>query len=169
MTQRMGESLDVPLSRQRWLGDGEHLDVGDRVLYAVRPPIFDAPTTRGLFDPTTGVYWGSDSFATPMLTPTTTVHDIDDGVLGRRHRHVRHATSARGWRWSTSAGSRRSVDRVAALGATTLAGCHTPAVTGARVPKVFDLLRQVTTAEVPPQPDQAVLEQILESLLVGAN
>jgi flavorubredoxin len=30
MTQRMGESLDVPLTRQRWLADGEHLDVGDR-------------------------------------------------------------------------------------------------------------------------------------------
>ena len=32
MTQRMGESLEVPLTRQRWVGDGEGLDVGDRVL-----------------------------------------------------------------------------------------------------------------------------------------
>jgi flavorubredoxin len=55
MTERMGRSLNVPPTRQRWVGDGESLDVGDRVLQAVRPPIFDSPTTRGLFDPTTGV------------------------------------------------------------------------------------------------------------------
>ena len=30
MTSRMGESLQVPPSRQRWVGDGETLDVGDR-------------------------------------------------------------------------------------------------------------------------------------------
>lgn len=30
--------------------DGEPPDVGDRVLRAVRPPIFDSPTTRGLDD-----------------------------------------------------------------------------------------------------------------------
>ena len=46
--------------------------VGDRTLYAVRPPVFDSPTTRGLFDPTTGVYWASDSFATPMLISSAT-------------------------------------------------------------------------------------------------
>ena len=54
-------------------------DVGDRTLHAVRPPIFDSPTTRGLFDPTTGVYWASDCFATPMLTPVRNVADLDHG------------------------------------------------------------------------------------------
>ena len=32
-------------------------DAGDRTLVAVRPPIFDSPTTRGLYDSKTGVYW----------------------------------------------------------------------------------------------------------------
>jgi flavorubredoxin len=77
MTERMGQSLAVPPTRQRWLGDGEDLDVGDRVLRTLRPPIFDSPTTRGLFDPTTGVYWSSDSFATPMPVPVTTVAELD--------------------------------------------------------------------------------------------
>ena len=78
MTTRMGASLEVPPTRQRWVGDGEGLDVGDRVLQAVRPPIFDSPTTRGLYDPTTGVYWSSDSFATPMPHPMATVAELDD-------------------------------------------------------------------------------------------
>ncbi|WP_410961846.1 hypothetical protein, partial [Salmonella sp. SAL4359] len=72
---RMGATLEVPPTRWRWISDGESCDVGDRTLHAVRPPIIDSPTTRGLFDPTTGVYWSSDSFATPMPTP---VHDVDE-------------------------------------------------------------------------------------------
>ena len=61
MWERMGDTLAVPLSRQRWVRDGESFTAGDRTLYAVRPPVFDSPTTRGLFDSKTGVYWASDS------------------------------------------------------------------------------------------------------------
>ena len=62
----------MPPTRQRWVDDGESFDVGDRMLQAVRPPVFDSPTTRGLFDPTTGVYWASDGFATPMAARSPT-------------------------------------------------------------------------------------------------
>ena len=58
MTERMGASLAVPPTRQRWIDDGGTFDVGDRTLVALRPPIFDSPTTRGLFDPTTGLSTG---------------------------------------------------------------------------------------------------------------
>ena len=37
-------------------------DAGDRTLHLVRPPLFDSPATRGLFDPTTGVLWAVDTF-----------------------------------------------------------------------------------------------------------
>src|SRR5690606_36393950 len=69
MRERMGAALGVPPLRQRWVGDDERLDVGDRTLITVRPPVYDAPTTRGLFDPTTGVYWSADGFASPMPVP----------------------------------------------------------------------------------------------------
>ena len=89
MTERMGESLTVPPSRWRWVSDGEALDVGDRLLHAVRPPIFDAPTTRGLFDPTTGVYWAADGFATPMMTPVRDVAALDEQFLDGGQSHIR--------------------------------------------------------------------------------
>ena len=38
------------------------LDVGDRTLRVVRPPLFDSPTTRGLYDPTDRLLWAVDSF-----------------------------------------------------------------------------------------------------------
>ena len=54
MQERMGATLEVSPLRQRWVGDGELIDVGDRVLATVRPPVYDSPTTRGLYDPSTG-------------------------------------------------------------------------------------------------------------------
>jgi len=106
MTERMGRSLDVSPMRQRWVADGEGLDVGDRTLQAIRPPVFDSPTTRGLYDPVTGVYWASDSFATPMLTPVRTVDDVEE-TSGSTGSTSSPSTSAPGSPSSTTAGSRR--------------------------------------------------------------
>src|SRR4051794_27066092 len=78
--ERMGASLAVPPTRWQWVGDGDTIHVGDRTLLAVRPPIFDSPTTRGLFDPTTGVYWASDSFASPMEKVVRNVTDLDEAA-----------------------------------------------------------------------------------------
>jgi hypothetical protein len=47
----------------RWVNDGGSFGAGDRTLHAVRPPLWDATGTRGLIDPTSGVYWAADSFA----------------------------------------------------------------------------------------------------------
>ena len=126
MTTRMGASLEVPPTRQRWVGDGEGLDVGDRVLQAVRPPIFDSPTTRGLYDPTTGVYWSSDSFATPMPHPMATIAELDDEFwLGGMTTFNNYVSP-----WLDlvdDAKFQATVDRIEALQPTTLVGCHTPA------------------------------------------
>ena len=69
MVERHTNCFDFPLDRCRWVMDGDSLDIGDRTLQALRPPVFDSPTTRGLFDPTTGVYWAVDTFATPLPDP----------------------------------------------------------------------------------------------------
>jgi flavorubredoxin len=167
MVERMGASLAVPPARQRWIDDGGTLDVGDRVLQALRPPIFDSPTTRGLFDPTTGFFWGSDSFATPMLTPLTHVDALDDEFWADGMRMFDQYVSP----WVTmvdDAKFQATVDRVAALRPTSMAGCHTPAILGDRVARALAITRTTPTAVVPPQPDQAVLEQIQQSLTVAA-
>ena len=39
--------------------------------------MFAPPTTRGLFDPTTGVYWAVDTFATPLPDPTLGIADLE--------------------------------------------------------------------------------------------
>ena len=62
---RMAEEWMTPLDRCRFVNEGDRLDIGDRTLTAVRPPVFDNPTTRGIFDDKTGVFWSVDTFALP--------------------------------------------------------------------------------------------------------
>ena len=47
------EKPALPLERMRWVEPGGSFDAGDRVLRLFRPPVFDGPTSRGLFDPKT--------------------------------------------------------------------------------------------------------------------
>ena len=61
-----------------------------------------------------------------------------------------------------------TVDRVAVLRPTAMAGCHTPAILGDRVERALAITRTAPTAVVPPQPDQSVLEQIQQTLTVAA-
>src|SRR5947208_7124847 len=77
MVERHTNCFDFPLRRCRWIMDGDTLDVGDRQLLARRPPVFGSPTTRGVFDPTTGVYWSVDTFATPLPDPQMAIADLD--------------------------------------------------------------------------------------------
>jgi len=167
MTERMGGSLAVPPTRQRWVDDGDTFDVGDRTLVAVRPPIFDSPTTRGLFDPSTGFYWASDSFATPMLSPNRDVDEIDEGFwTDGMHMFDQYVSP-----WVTmvdDAKFQQTIDRVAALQPKVMAGCHTPAIGGDRVRRALATTRTTPTAIVPPQPGQALLEQIQQSLTIAA-
>jgi flavorubredoxin len=167
MVERMGASLAVPPTRWRWVGDGESFDVGDRTLHAVRPPIFDSPTTRGLFDPTTGVYWASDSFATPMLAPITDVQDLDPAFWIDGMKMFGQYVSP----WLSLVDDARfqaTVQRIEVLRPTAMAGCHTPAIGAHHVGAALAATRATPTAIVPPQPDQAVLDEILHAMMAGA-
>ena len=58
----------------------------------------------------------------------------------------------------------RTVDRIAALQPTVIAGCHTAPVTGPNVAEAIAQTRRSPGAEYAPQPDQAVLDQIQATL-----
>jgi flavorubredoxin len=163
MQERMGASLDVPPTRWRWVQDGDTLDVGDRTLHVVRPPVYDSPTTRGLFDPRTRVYWASDAFASPMVTPVRDVAELDpahwvEGI----HMFARYVSP-----WLTLADDARfqaTVDRIASLQPQVITGCHTPVVDRGFVADAIAATRGAPTADVPPQPDQSVLDALQAAL-----
>jgi flavorubredoxin len=159
-TERMSGEMALPITRQRWVGDGESFHVGDRRLVAVRPPTWDSPTTRGLFDTKTGVYWSSDAFGTPVLGLVDHVGDVPGEMLAEScmafssmlspWHEVVDPTKFDGW-----------VDRVAALDPSVIVGAHGPQLTGSHIDLAVDRMRKLPATPVAPLPDQRVLEQIL--------
>ena len=158
----------VPPTRWRWVGDGEVLDVGDRVLAAVRPPLYDQPTTRGLFDPTTGVYWAGDAFATPLPRRMGWIDELLDADGDEAW--AAGFTMFQQWNspWSTLLDRDRfgsEVDRLATIGISTIATCHGPTIPAAHVERAFELMRAVPDGQAPPQPGQPVLDEIIDAVL----
>jgi flavorubredoxin len=147
MVERHTNCFNFPLERCRWVMDGEAIDIGDRTLQAVRPPVYDSPTTRGLFDPTTGVYWAVDTFATPLPDPALGIADLDPEF----------------WAFGLALFAKysRYVDRSQSLDITTIAACHSPVIEGEFIAKAFARIRELPTIDPPPMPDQSVLDQIV--------
>lgn len=64
----MSTERPLPLDRVYLLNPGQSLDVGDRTLTGIRPPLFDNPATVGCYDGRSGSYFSSDCFGAPIPT-----------------------------------------------------------------------------------------------------
>ena len=80
---RLNSVWSVPMSRVYWLNPGESINVGDRTLTAVRPPLFDNPTTIGLFDSKSEALFSADCFGAIMPSQTFTLDDIPPNDLAQ--------------------------------------------------------------------------------------
>jgi flavorubredoxin len=159
------EKPGLPLSRMRWIEPGGSLDVGDRVLQLFRPPIFDGPTTRGLFDPKSGAMWIVDSFA--CLTPGSL--DADELTPETLAMMPALNSAVSPWHaWLDRAAYGRHVDAVEAFGATTVASAHGPVLRGERLDDAFDRLRGLAGAPIIPTPGQDLLDALIAPTLVEA-
>lgn len=164
LCERLGaEGFAVPPTRWRWLGDGDSLDVGDRELRLIRPPLYDSPTTRGVFDPVTGVYWASDCYASPVERGTAFVSELDPDAWAEGFASFNL--------WNSPWVSMVDPDafgvqcrRIEQLRPTAIASTHGPTIEAPDVQQAFDMLRRLPTAPVPPQPDQATLDQIVAAM-----
>ncbi len=166
MVERHTNCFNFPLDRCRWIMHEESFSIGDRTLHAVRPPVYDSPTTRGLFDPKTGVYWGVDTFATPLPDPNMPVADLDPdfwrfgmtlfafGAVSPWLAMVDHDKFG------------RFVDTVQRLDITTIASCHSPVLEGPLIQQAFDHIRGFPSVPPPPLPDQSILDQIIAATAV---
>jgi flavorubredoxin len=168
-SERMGCTFGVPLQRVRWVDDGGTLDVGDRILRAVRPPVYDSPTTRGLFDPTTGVYWASDAFATPMTdTPVERVDELPPPMWAEGFAMFHHHALSPWLSLVDPAGYAAEVEALRALGPSVIVGAHTPLIAGGAVERAFEHLAALPTTVPPPHPDQQMLEAALAGMTAPA-
>lgn len=158
--ERLAGDLHLPPERMRWVRSGESFDAGDRTLVALRPPVFDAPTTRGLFDARTGVYWAGDAFAALAPEPMPSAADVPEAMWEETFLHLNRLVAP----WFGIADAARfaaTVDAVEALGATAIASGHTPTLTGERLVRAFDLLRALPGMDEAEEPGQPELEALL--------
>ena len=161
MIERHSNCFEFPLDRCRWVMDGEPLDIGDRTLHAVRPPVYDSPTTRGLFDPSTGVYWAVDTFATPLPDPMMGIADLDPEFWAEGMSLFALGAVSPWLSMVDPAKYGPYVDRSQGLDITTIAACHSPVIEGPFIEQAFARVRQLPTVDAPLLPDQSVLDQII--------
>lgn len=161
--ERLATSTVVPLDRCRWLNDGERTELGGREVVALRPPAYDSPATRGLYDLGSKAYWAADCFGVAVPHPVDEVGQLDRDVWDRGT--LRFGSLLSPWvaqvdprRW------RRSVSRVAALDLRVLTSAHGPAIRQRDVDHAIDLL-----AELPEQPEEPVPGQRELEALIAAT
>ncbi len=161
-TERMGCSFGIPPERMRWVDDGGTLDVGDRVLRAMRPPVYDSPTTRALFDPTTRVLWASDAFATPMPSqPVDRADELPPPMWAEGMAMFHHHALCPWLSIVDRSAYATQVDQLRSLDAEIIVGAHTPLIAGPSLERALDQLASLPDTVPPPHPDQAALDAAL--------
>jgi flavorubredoxin len=141
---RVWACLGVPFERMRMVNNGETFDVGNRKLRAVRPPVYDSPYTRGLFDPATGVYYASDAFCAPMpQVPVDWVDEIPGPMWAESMARFHHISLCPWLSLVDRALFQAEVDKLASLDIGVIAGAHTPAIRGSAVQHAFRQLAEL--------------------------
>ena len=154
----------LPVARTRWVGPGESFDVGDRRLHLVVPPIFDGPTTRGLYDERTAVMWAVDSFA--ALTPGA-IHDVADvpGEIFEGTFPLLNSLTSPWHQWLDPVRYHRHVDSVEALRPVAVASAHGPVLTGPAIPDAFERVRAMAGEPIVAPPGQPMLDELVAAAL----
>jgi flavorubredoxin len=161
------EKPALPPERMRWIEPGGSFDAGDRTLHLFRPPIFDGPTTRGLYDSATAATWIVDTFACLVPGAVYDVHDVPRDLVEQTMPLFNSMVSP--WHaWLDPVTYRRHVDEVEGLGLLTVASAHGPVLTGDAIHEGFDVVRGLAGQPIIPGPGQEVLDDLVTQVLAGS-
>lgn len=165
--ERLGlEKPPLPLERMRWIEPGGSFDAGDRTFHLFKPPIFDGPTTRGLYDSKTAFMWAVDSFACLAPGAIHDVHDLPRDMVDEMMPAFNSLVSP--WhQWLDPDAYRRHVDDVEAMGVLTVGTAHGPVLTGNAIHTAFDTARNLAGKPVIPGPGQETLDELVAQILSG--
>jgi hypothetical protein len=170
MVERMSAEygLSLPLHRMRWVNHGDRVDAGDRELVAVTPPTFDSPTTRGLFDTTSKVFWASDSMGSPVTHEVSDIAELDPGFW--RDGFLNQQLTLSPWlNWSDPTRYDRLIEGVRNLGADVVTSAHGPALRGAQIESACKLLGELPYLPPVTLPGQVELDAIVALLAAEAT
>lgn len=163
MTSRLSGDVQLPMTRMRWLDQDEAFDAGDRTLHLVRPPLFDSPSTRGLFDPTTGALWAVDSFGSLLQGNVLEADDVDPELFAESF-HAMNTWNTPWLEWVDTARFAGHMQATASLPISALVSAHGPVLRGDRIDDAFARTAALAAQPFLPTPGQAMLDELLAAL-----
>lgn len=159
-------STPLPMDRVHLINPGQSLQLADRRLTALRPPVFDSPITTGFVDDRTGVLFSSDCFGALLPEVPQDAAELAPDQL--RAGQVRWTTIDSPWVHDVDTDLfRGSLDRMRALEPTMVCSSHLPPAPGAMLDVLVDALALAPAAERFVGPDHAALEAMLAGMALA--
>jgi flavorubredoxin len=162
----MSTAWPVPLRRVYWLNSGDSIRVDDRQLTAVRPPLFDNPTTIGIYDNKSEVFFSADCFGAIIPSPAQNADEVPEGDLAQGM--ISWASADSPWVHMVEPGVfSQSLDRIRQMAPKMILSAHLPPVKG-KNEQLLELLARVPNSTPFVAPNQTALEQILAQMRGGS-
>jgi hypothetical protein len=159
-------STPLPMDRVHLINPGQALTVGDRVLTAFKPPVYDNPISTGFVDDRTGILFSSDCFGAVLAAVPENAGDIETDEL--RGGQVRWATVDSPWVHDIDTDVfGRTLDQWRGIEPTMVCSSHLPPAPGAMLDFFLDSLAAAPAAERFVGPDQAMLQAMLGGMPEG--
>ncbi len=152
---RMATWWQVPLDRVHAIRPGDKIEVGDRTLRAVSPPVYDNPLSIGAVDESTGALFSVDAFGALLPEASENVADVPTEALAGGM--VGWATSDSPWLHTIDRELfSGALERVRSLQPTHVFSSHLPAASGASLDHFLQVLETVPDADpfVPPNAEE---------------
>lgn len=163
---RMSLGWEVPMQRCFFINPGESISVGDRNLTAVRPPIFDNPTTQGIYDDKSGFFFSSDFCGGIIPSPVEDARDIPEVDLARGM--TIWATADAPWIHRVDQSKfGQSFNVIRQMAPKTIFSSHLPPAQG-KTEEFLKLVEGCPSAEPFVTPNQAAMEAIMAEMAGGA-
>ena len=168
---RLSPAGPFPLDRVRLVNPGDTVNVGDRNLCALRPPLFDSPATVGLLDDHTGALFSSDCFGAPLpdhaMAAATNADELPADVLAAAQ--VAWATIDSSWVTTADpAKLGHALDQLRGLDPSRVLSSHLPPIRDG-LDRSVGALRTAPHADPVPGLTQAELEAFLAGFAPGAG
>jgi len=156
---RLSTAWPLPMDRVYWLNPGESIDAGDRKLTAVRPPLFDNPTTIGLYDDKSEAFFSADCFGALIPLPSAqNVDEVSKEALAQGM--ISWGSGDSPWAHIVDPGQfNRTLDRIRQIAPKGIFSAHLPPALG-KTEQLLEILAKVPASTPFVSPNQAVLEQM---------
>lgn len=160
---RLSTWCRLALDRVYAVRPGDVLDCGDRRLHALRPPVFDNPTSIGALDDRSRTLFAVDAFGAILPdTPDDASEIPEDDLLGGM---TAWTTFDAPWAHLVDrARFDRAIDELTALEPSTICTSHLPAAAGASIGTFAKVVKSVPDAEPFAAPDHEAFAAIAAAM-----